>query len=138
MLTAFRSQCLRGIRKNSLKINKSDLDCPLMCDDKNPQKDTQNHLITCKKLSNEEEINISQIYGSVDEQLKVSKHCVRIMKKTRKYWKRLKSIINCLLWTWFPAAAAVGENCTFSIVEDTNIYIENNDYYCVITTLFLP
>ena len=38
-----------------------------MCDDQNPQEDTQNHLITCKKLSNE--VNISQIYGTVDEQL---------------------------------------------------------------------
>ena len=84
MLTALRSQCLRGIRKNFSKMYKSDLNCPLMCVNQNPQEDTQSHLITCKKLSNEKEININQIYGSVDEQLKVSKHCVKIMRKREK------------------------------------------------------
>ena len=54
---------------------KNSLNCTLKCDDLNPHEDTQEHLICCKKLTDNIDINITQMYGSIEDQLKLSKQC---------------------------------------------------------------
>ena len=48
--TALRSKRVRSVKINFKKMFKNRLNCPLQCDHKNPQQDSQEHLLKCSKL----------------------------------------------------------------------------------------
>ena len=61
-LTALRSNCLKG---------KNDLSCPLKCNEISPQVDSQDHVLNCKKLSDGNNVNFTQIYDRIEDQQKI-------------------------------------------------------------------
>ena len=76
ILSNLRSHTTRGIRSNFRQLYKDDQDCPLKCTPPNtmPVRDTQEHLLSYKKLKNtkqilvREKIVIKNIYGTVSQQ----------------------------------------------------------------------
>ena len=60
---------------------RNDQYCPLKCDEQNPKEDTQEHLLCCKIFVNDNVINGSQIYGSIEEQCDISKLYISLIKK---------------------------------------------------------
>ena len=81
MLTALRSNCVRGIRQNFKKMFKGCLTCPMKCNTINPQEDTLNHLLICNKISAGSPVHLDNIYGDVVEQQQVARVFVRLMKR---------------------------------------------------------
>ena len=79
-LTAFRSQCTRGIRSNFRKMYK-DLNCPLKCDI-TPCIDNQEHILTCSKLNtHKQSVVLSNILGTIEEQVQVYKVLATLIGK---------------------------------------------------------
>ena len=83
ILTALRSHCLKGIKMNFQKMHKLSISCPLKCSTEEAQvEDTQEHLITCKKLNGESETNISNMYSvNLLEQAQVAKIIGKQLRK---------------------------------------------------------
>ena len=55
--------------------------CPLECDSTKPE-DTQDHILVCKKLkSDSPNVNLTHIFGSLEEQEIVGKELTKLMKK---------------------------------------------------------
>ena len=96
LLTALRSNCVRGIKMNFSKMYKNDLSCPLKCDDKNPNLDSQEHLLFCKALSDGgSTVHISQIYKSIQDQQNISNILFDLIKK-RENLMELKNSLQLL------------------------------------------
>ena len=68
MLTALRSQCVSGVSQNFSKMYKVCLKCPLQCNILNPHDDTQDHILSCTKLSQGGNPELNNIYGDIKEQ----------------------------------------------------------------------
>ena len=85
-LTALRSQCLRGIRNNFPKMFERKLSCPLKCfPSGSEQDDTQQHILNCKMLSTETQMNISDIFSyNVEEQARLANMVNKLMRKREK------------------------------------------------------
>ena len=62
ILTAVRSQCLKGIRHNFSKMYKKSLKGPLQCNLSSPQEDTQEHLLSCMKLGEGSQLMLDDIF----------------------------------------------------------------------------
>ena len=79
-LTAFRSQCTRGISMNFRKMYKN-LECPLKCSVLN-HPDNQNHILQCNKLNPlGQKVQYTQICGTQDEQEQVAKVLQKLVRK---------------------------------------------------------
>lgn len=80
VLSNLRSHTTRGIRGNFGQLYKNNTSCPLKCwpSDSPPLKDTQQHLLVCKKITLNADsvannhIKYDDIYGSVTEQKAVT------------------------------------------------------------------
>ena len=79
-LTAFRSQCVRGVRTHFRKMHPN-LVCPLKCSIITPHEDTSDHIINYFKLPYDKSWpqNISQVYESIQEQEKIAVLLSRLM-----------------------------------------------------------
>ena len=55
--------------------------CPLKYNNTNPQDDTVNHILTCQKISAGSTLNLDKIYDDVDEQHKIARIFVTLMKR---------------------------------------------------------
>ena len=80
VLTAIRSQCIRGIKRNFSHMHRLCQHCPLNCDNENPQLDTQEHLLVCAKLGGSN-TDFDFIHASVVEQTHVVREYSRLMKR---------------------------------------------------------
>ena len=83
ILTALRSQCVRGIKSNFKKMFKCDK-CPLKCDPGNTLTDTQQHILSCKVLGNTSNVTLENIHGSTEEQQDLAKVYLKLMTKRNK------------------------------------------------------
>ena len=63
---------------------KNDLSFPLKCDEINPQVDSQDHVLYCKKLSDGNNVKLTQIYDRIKDQQKISNLFVVLIKKREK------------------------------------------------------
>ena len=83
VITAARSQCMRGIRNNFSKMFKSSMNCPLQCEtDGNMKTDSQEHILQCSKLSDGKNISYEGIYSdSVETQAPVAKILLKLFRK---------------------------------------------------------
>ena len=79
-LTAFRSQCTKGIRLNFRKMYQN-LECPLNCSDLN-YPDSQEHILQCKMI-NPHMLNVQfgQVYGTQYEQEEIAKALHKLVRK---------------------------------------------------------
>ena len=84
MLTALRSNCVKGIRHNFSKQYKDCMKCPSQCNPLNQQEDTQDHILFCTKLSKGIYPQINQIYGDVPQQTSVTRVFLVLMNKRTK------------------------------------------------------
>ena len=84
-LTAFRSQCVRGVRTHFRKMYPN-LFCPLKCNIITPHDDTSDHIINCSKLPYDKSLpqNISQVYESIQEQERIAVLLSRLMRQRKK------------------------------------------------------
>ena len=80
ILTALRSQCVRGIKSNFKKMFKWDK-CPLKCDPGNTLKDTPQHILSCKVLGNTSNGTLDHIHGIIEEQQDLAKVYLKLMTK---------------------------------------------------------
>ena len=57
--------------------------CPLLCDEENPQVDTQEHLLTCKKIknTNTNNLTIMSVFGSLSDQENIGRVVERILRE---------------------------------------------------------
>ena len=84
-LTALRSHCLKGIRHNFPKMYKMSLKCPLECNKEAPQDDTQEHILSCTKLSKGTQMNMDLIVDQhSEEQAKVAILVSSLLRKRLK------------------------------------------------------
>ena len=60
--------------------------CPLLCDEENPQINTQKHLLTCKKIkiTNANDLTMMSLSGSLSDQDNIGRVVARILRKYRK------------------------------------------------------
>ena len=84
-LTALRSHCVKSIRHNFTKMYKKSLKCPLQCNHEAPQEDTQEHILSCSKLSKGTQINIDCIVSqNIEEQANIAKLVSTLLRKRLK------------------------------------------------------
>ena len=85
-LTALRSQCLRGIKHNFPKMFDRSLCCPLKCFPAGSElEDTQPHILQCKVLQLENQVNIFDMNSDdIEKQAKVAKIVIQLMKKRER------------------------------------------------------
>ena len=84
MLTALRSQCVRGIKCNFKKMYNNCVQCPLKCESKNIPEDSQEHTLNCKSLNVNTNMNsaeISHMYGTIQQQNILAKQFCTLMRK---------------------------------------------------------
>ena len=97
-LTAIRSHCLHGIKQNFPKTQKLSEYCPLKCGIGEAQsKDTQEHLLQCKVLGDESNINTSCMYSEdVVEQAKIAKLTLKLKRKREHILEELENSLQRL------------------------------------------
>ena len=83
VLAALRSNCIRTVRMNFPKLYKNRVYCPLKCEKQNQTEDTQEHLLTCKKLneSNTYNVRISDAYACTAKQEAIAKVIFKVIRK---------------------------------------------------------
>ena len=88
LLTALRSQCVKGVRHTFPKMYKKSLRCPLQCNVESPQGDTQEHILVCEKLSKGNQIDINDIFASdVEEQAKIAKIISALLRRRKQLFE---------------------------------------------------
>ena len=80
VLTALRSKCIRGIRTNFKSMYKTCLHCPLQCNTEEPQHDTQEHVLQCKKLKGSN-MDIDYVYTEGVEQSEIARQFSELMRQ---------------------------------------------------------
>ena len=80
VLTALRSKCTRGIRTNFKSMYKTCTHCPLQCNIEEPQNDTQEHVLQCKKLKGSN-MDMDYIYTESVEQSEVARQFSELMNQ---------------------------------------------------------
>ena len=84
LLTAIRTRCVKGIKKNFPQMYKVCHHCPLKCESKEPQEDSQEHLMTCRALGGNNLIDSDLINaGSVEQGILVREFSARIKMRER-------------------------------------------------------
>ena len=84
MLTALRSQFVRGIQCNFKKMYNNCVQCPLRCESENQPEDSQEHALKCKSLNVDTDITsteINHMYGTIKQQSVLAKHFSILMRK---------------------------------------------------------
>ena len=84
-LTALRSHCVKSIQHNFTKMYNKSLKCPLQCNHEAPQEDTQEHILSCSKLSKGTQINIDCLVSqNIEEQANIAKLVSTLLRKGLK------------------------------------------------------
>ena len=82
-IAALRSKCVKGVKSNFGAMFLNRIHCPLLCDEENPQVDTQEHLLTCKKIknTNTNNLTIMSVFGSLSDQENIGRVVARILRE---------------------------------------------------------
>ena len=95
-ITALRSQCVRNIRNNFSKMFKGRLNCPLKCDKENPQTDSQEHLLHCKKINtiNQTKLTAADVFNGVEKQELIGKLIFKILRLRTRLLDELETSLS--------------------------------------------
>ena len=97
LLTAIRARCVKGIRTNFPQMYKVCHHCPLKCDSKEPQNDTQEHLMTCQALGGNSLIESDLKNAGIVEQSLLTKEFSSRIKMRERLLEELDSDCSCHL-----------------------------------------
>ena len=96
VLTALRSKCIRGIKTDFKNMYKTCLHCPLQCNTEEPQNDTQEHVLQCKKLKGSD-MDMIYIYTEGVQQGEVAKQFSELMKQRTTMLEEEETSSTCCL-----------------------------------------
>ena len=67
--------------------------CPLLCDEENHQVDTQEHLLTCKKINstNTNNLSIRSVFGSLSDQENIGREVARIQREKARIIDKIET-----------------------------------------------
>ena len=92
LMTALRTKCLKGIKRNFPGMHRVCQHCPLSCMHQKPQKDTQDHVLNCKSIGAQSTVPIEFLCaGTVEQSLLAKEFSKRIRRREQLLEDRLDS-----------------------------------------------
>ena len=96
VMTALRTKCVKGIRRNFPGIHRVCQHCPQNCMPQEPQEDTQEHVLSCRSIGAQSTVPIEFLgAGTVEQSLFAKEFSKRMRRREELLEDRLDSSCSC-------------------------------------------